>query len=219
MKMEKKHLVGLLAAANVVSVFMAGNVMAEEDAKKVNYAQVKVGVAQPTGDLDDADYDAGGDFSIAYGRYLNKYLVVEAGLDASGFEKDFRGANAVAGSYKQDNTLGAFGFLVTLKGEVSAGPMDFFAGAGGGIYAVTLTSDIESSRLGDFAADDSDGVFGAHVVAGATYNINERFFLGIEGKYRWMDDVDIRETVATLPVEYSGDLSGYTVTLNAGFRF
>jgi opacity protein-like surface antigen len=98
--------------------------------------------------------------------------------------------------------------IITLKGKYAVGHLAVFAGIGGGVYAVTLSSEIESSRLGDFDSDDSDGVFGAHVTAGATYNINERFFLGLEGSYRWTGDVDIRESVASVPVEYSGDLSG-----------
>jgi hypothetical protein len=42
-KMEKgkKHLVGLFAAVIIISFFMAANVMAEENSKKPNYAQVK----------------------------------------------------------------------------------------------------------------------------------------------------------------------------------
>ncbi|MBU1566476.1 MAG: porin family protein [Proteobacteria bacterium] len=219
MNMGKKQLVGLFAVVNVISFFMAANVMADDDSKKANYTQVKVGMFQPTGDMDDANYDNGGDFSVAYGRYLNKYLVLEAGFDAFGSEQNLSGTNDQAGSYTQDNVLvGAAGFI-TLKGEYSAGPVDLFGGFGGGIYSVTLASEIDSSRLGDLDTDDSDGVFGVHVVAGANYNINERFFVGVEGKYRWTDDVDIRETVASIPVEYTGDLSGYSVTLTGGFRF
>ncbi len=215
----KKKLVGLLATVNVMSLFMAGNVMADENFKKLNYTQVKVGMFQPSGDMDDANYDNGGDFSVVYGRYLNEYLALEVGFDAFGSEKTLRGRNDEAGSYTQDNALFGAAGVITLKGEISAGPVDLFAGLGGGIYSVTLASEIDSSRLGDLDDDDSDGVFGVHVVAGANFNINERFFVGVEGKYRWTDDVDIRETVASIPVEYSGDLSGYAVTFNGGFRF
>lgn len=219
MIMGKKHLVGLLATVNVMSLFMAGNVMADEDSKKMNYTQVKVGMFQPSGDMDDANYDNGGAFSVVYGRYLNKYLILEAGLDVFGADQTVTGRNDEAGSYTQDNALVGVAGLITLKGEYSAGPVDLFAGFGGGIYSVALASEIDSSRLGDLDTDDSDGVFGVHVVAGVNYNINERFFVGVEGKYRWTDDVDIRETVASIPVEYRGDLSGYSVTFNAGFRF
>lgn len=215
----KKHLVGVLAAVNIITLFAAGTVMAEAKGGKMNYGQLKVGMVQPTGDQDDADYDTGGDFSAAYGRYLTDFLVLEAGIDVFASEQELNGANSSAGSYQQDNVLAGAAVLVTLKGEYSAGPVDLFGGIGGGIYSVTLDSEIETSRLGDFNTDDSDGVFGAHVVAGANYNITERFFVGMEAKYRWTDDVEIRETVASIPVEYEGDLSGYVVTFNAGFRF
>ena len=108
---------------------------------------------------------------------------------------------------------------MTLKGELPVGAASIFGGIGGGVYTVTLDSDIETSRLGDFSTDDDDTVLGAHVVAGANYDITDRFFAGVEGMYRWTDDVDIHETVATIPVEYSGDLSGFSVTFNGGFRF
>ncbi len=215
----KRHLVGLLATVNIMSLFMAGNVMADENSKKLNFTQVKVGMFQPSGDMDDANYDNGGDFSVVYGRYLNNYLVLEVGFDAFGSENTLTGRNDEAGSYTQDNALVGAAGVITLKGEYAAGPVDLFAGFGGGIYSVTLASEIDSSRLGDLDDDDSDGVFGVHAVVGANYNINERFFVGVEGKYRWTDDVDIRETVASIPVEYRGDLSGYSVTFNAGFRF
>lgn len=220
MHMETKHLIGLLAAVNVVGLCMAGNVMAEENYMRNNYGQVKVGMFQPSGDMDDADYDNGGEVSIVYGRYLNRYLVLEAGFDVFGSDqKTIYGSNSRVGDYSQDNTLVAVAGLVTLKGEFSAGPVDLFCGVGGGIYSVTLSSDIDSWHDRDRSTEDSDGVFGVHVVAGANYNINERFFVGIEGKYRWTGDVDIHETVSSIPIDYSGDLSGYTVTFNGGIRF
>lgn len=219
MQTTKAKLLALFMAVNTVGLCAAGKVMAEEESSRNNYTQIKLGMYQPTGDLDDADYDTGATFGVVYGRYLNKYLVLEAGFDFLGSDRTMRGSNDQAGFYTQDNTLVGVGGLVTLKGEYAAGPLALFAGIGGGVYAVTLDSEIESSRLGDFSRDDSDGVFGAHVTAGATYNITDRFFLGIEGRYRWTDDVDIRETVASVPVEYAGDLSGYTVTFNGGFRF
>jgi len=217
--MKKNHLVGLVAAVNVVGLCLAGNVMAGESERRVNYVEAKVGMFQPTGDMDDADYDTGGDLSVVYGRYLNNFFVLEAGFDLFGSEQNLSGYNDQAGSYEQDNYLTSAALFATLKGEFSTGPVDLFAGIGAGLYSVSLSSDIDSSRLGDLDEDDSDGVFGAHIVAGATFNITERFFVGVEGKYRWTDEVEISDSVASIPVEYSGDLSGYTVTFNGGFRF
>jgi opacity protein-like surface antigen len=216
---RKKQVFGLLATASVLNFLAAGNIMAGEGRDYVNYGQAKIGVIQPTGDLDDADYDAGGEIGAAYGRYLNKFLVVEAGLDAFATEQEIDGFNNIAGRYEQDNVLGVAAFLVTLKGEFSFGRVNVFGGVGGGVYSVSLESDIDSSRLGSFDADDDDTVFGGHLVAGATFDVTQRFFLGVEGLYRWTDDLDLRDTVASIPVEYRGDLNGYSVTFNAGFRF
>ena len=218
-KMKKNHLLGLVAAVNVVGLCLAGNVMAGESERRANYVEAKLGMFQPTGDMDDADYDTGGDVSVVYGRYLNNFLVLEGGVDIFGSEQNLYGYNDHAGSYEQDNFLTTAAFFATLKGEFTTGPVDLFAGIGAGIYSVSLSSDIDSSRLGDLDEDDSDAVFGAHVVAGANFNITERFFVGVEGKYRWTDDVEIYDSVASVPVEYTGDLSGYTVTFNGGFRF
>jgi opacity protein-like surface antigen len=215
----RKYLIGMVAAVNVLSIFAAGNVMAEVADKRPNYGQAKLGVFQPTGDLDDAGFDTGGEFGGTYGRYLTPFLVAEASFDIFATENDFRSSNDLAGSYKQEDTIAAAAFLVTIKGEVPIGPVSLFGGIGGGVYSVSLDSEIDSSRLGDFDADDSDTVLGAHLVAGVNYDITDRFFVGMEGMYRWTDDVDLSETVATVPIEYSGDLSGFSITATGGFRF
>ncbi|KJS03260.1 MAG: hypothetical protein VR65_03390 [Desulfobulbaceae bacterium BRH_c16a] len=218
MKSGRKHVIGILAVG-VLSIFIAGSVLADDGAWRANYGQFKLGGFQPTGDLDDADFDAGVQVSGAYGRYLTRYLVVETAIEGFALENDVRGTSATAGSFEQDNTLATAAFLVTLKGECPVGPVSLFGGIGGGFYLVNLDSDIDTSLLGDFSTDDDDAVFGAHVVAGANYDITDRFFVGLEGMYRWTDDLDLFETVALIPVEYSGDLSGFSITVNGGYRF
>lgn len=217
MNRGKRYFVGMLAAAGALGILVAGNAAA--DMESPNYAQLKLGAFQPTGDLDDADFDTGFQISGSYGRYLTRYLIVEAGIDGFAVDSDVEGSNATAGDYDQDNSLSVAGFIVTLKGEVPVGAASIFGGIGGGLYTATLDSDIESSRLGDFSTDDDDQVLGAHVVAGVNYDITNRFFAGVEGMYRWTDDLDIQETVASIPVEYEGDLSGFSITVNGGFRF
>ena len=219
MNNTSKKILLLLVAANTAVLGAAGTAMAEERTSRLNYTQAKLGMFQPGGDLDDAGYDSGGALGVVYGRYLAEHLVLEAGLDLLATDNTVHASNNQAGYYTQDNTLAGVGGVVTLKGEFQTGPVALFAGGGVGLYAVSLSSEVESSRLGDFDSDNSDAVFGAHVTAGATLDISERFFLGLEGRYRWTDDVDIRETVASIPMEYSGDLSGYSITFNAGFRF
>ncbi len=218
MILGRKQVVGMLAAVNVMGLLFAGNAMAEME--RPNYAQLKLGAFVPTDDLDDADFDAGFQASGAYGRYLTRNLIVEVGIDGFAVDSDVSGRNDLAGNFDQDNTLSVAGFLATLKGEVPVGSASIFGGVGVGFYSATLDSDIDTERIGDFSSDDDDDqVFGAHVVAGVNYDITERFFAGVEGMYRWTDDLDLDDSVASIPVSYDGDLSGFSITVNGGFRF
>ena len=219
MKQSKKMAVLGMAAVHFIGIFAVSNVLAEESAGWKNYGQLKFGMLQPVGDMDDANYDTGAGFSATYGRYLTDFLVIEGTAEIAGNEGDVDGYDSYAGNYSQDNTLTSSACLLTLKGVVGAGPVQMYGGGGVGVYSVTLDSEIETNRLGEFDKDESDSVFGAHAVAGATFNATDRLFFGVEGLYRWTDEVDIHETVANIPVEYKGDLSGFLVTLTAGFRF
>jgi len=184
-----------------------------------NYGQIRLGVNEFTDDMDDADMDTGVDLGAAYGRYLTPYLVLEAAIDFFASDRDVRGYNGTAGSYDIDDTLGVMAVLATIKGEFPVGRARIFGGGGVGYYLVALNSDIDTASLGDFDEDESDSVFGAHVVAGVNFDITKRFFAGLQGMYRWTDDIDIDERVATVPIRLEGDLSGYVVNLTAGFRF
>lgn len=216
--MKKMYAVSLAAVAGILFI-SASPSFAAADKQKANYGKVKLGVMQPTGELDDENYDTGGEFDLLYGRYLNRYISVEAGLDVFGNEAEVSGSNRTAGTYNQDNFMTASGLVLTLKAEYPVGPVRLYGGGGIGFYAATLTTEIDSSALGDFDKTESDYVAGAHVVAGLDYDINDMFFVSLEGKYRITDDVEINETVASVPVSYNGDLDGYSVTAGFGVRF
>lgn len=184
-----------------------------------NYAQVGLGFNQFSADLDDAGYDTGVASHATYGRYLGKYLAVEASLGFFAAQWDFSGSTVAAGSYKREDTLLVSSLLATLKGEIPAGPVRVYAGAGFGVYHANLNAEIDTANLGDFDVDDEDTVFGTHVVAGGRYNFTQRIFAGVEGLYRWTGDLDIDKTTGTVPVQIKDDLEGFTVTLTAGYRF
>ncbi len=203
--------VGLVVCANIA--------FADEPIKRKNYGQAKLGAFIPTGDMDDTGYDTGFNTGVAYGRYLTDYIKLEGGVDFITAKLDISGANLTIGSYSQDDLLSVGALLVTLKGEYPLGPVDLVAGAGVGLYGASLTSEVDSNRYGIFDGDDYDTVMGAHLTLGANYNITERFYLGLEGSYRWTGDVDMRDMAGSVPVEYKGDLSGYTVAVTGGFRF
>lgn len=184
-----------------------------------NYGSLTIGMNQPTGDLDDAGYDAGVNIAATYGRYLAKNLVVEGSIGSFFADQDFSGRTSFTGNYTREDIVSTSSILGTMKGELPLGPVTLFAGGGVGLYLVILDSEIDTSRLGDLDADDSDSVFGAHVVVGGKFNITPRVFLGVEGLYRWTTEFDMRDSVGTIPVEVEGDLNGYAISFMGGFRF
>ncbi|MEJ2157440.1 MAG: outer membrane beta-barrel protein [Desulfobacteraceae bacterium] len=208
----------LLFALLAFSGLQASAAWAASDDHK-NYGRVGLGINQFTGDLDDAGYNEGLATYVTYGRYLVKYLPVEATFSFFGTDEDFSGSTGVAGAYSREDTLLVSSFLVTLKGEIPMGPVRLYGGGGFGVYFADLESEIETVNLGDFDVDEQDTVFGAHVVVGGSYDITQRIFAGIEGVYRWTGDLDLDETTGTVPVQINDDLDGFTVSLWGGFRF
>ncbi len=185
-----------------------------------NYVQGNLGAFGPANDLDDADFDTGLNGAISYGRYLTDNVKIEGMIDYSFGDRDERYDNPAAGErYDQDDYLYTTGLLVTLKGEIPVGDLDLYCGAGLGIYGVWIYTDIDSNRHGKVDGDDFDTVFGVHVSLGANYNITDYFYIGLEGRYRWTGDADLYDDVAGYIVQYEGNLNGYTVAMNVGFRF
>jgi hypothetical protein len=116
-----------------------------------NYARGGVGIHQFRSDMEDAGYDdTGFALDAIYGRYLAKHLVIEGTAGYLYTDQIFSGSTSTAGSYTRDDEINVGTLLVTLKGEIPAGPVTFYAGGGVGIYFVTLNSDIETDDLGDF---------------------------------------------------------------------
>lgn len=218
MKKVNKSIWVVFVVAIAFTAAIAGGAWADS-AEYKNYGRLTIGMNQPTGDLDDTGYDAGFNIAATYGRYLGKNLVVEGSLGTFFADQDFTGTNGFTGNFTREDIVSASSILGTLKGELPVGPLTLFAGAGVGIYFVTLDSDIDTTFLGDLDADDSDSVFGMHVVVGGNVNITHRVFIGFEGLYRWTTEFDMRDRVGTIPVEVEGDLDGYTLCLLGGFRF
>jgi opacity protein-like surface antigen len=216
-RMIRTWVIAWLAIPAITS--LAVNAAWADSSVHKNYAKVNLGVNEFTGGLDDAGYNAGVDVGAAYGRYLGKYMVLEGGINSFQTNQDISGSSSVAGTYEREDSIFVNSILATLKGEFPVGPVTLYGGAGVGGYFVNLFTDIETSRQGDFDKDDDDIVFGVHLVAGGHYDITPRFFVGVEGMYRWTEDIDIQQTAVDVPIQVEGDLNGYAVTLLAGFRF
>ena len=184
-----------------------------------NYGAAGIGLGRPLGGLDEAGFDTGLDTRVAYGRVLGGNLAIEGEADFFFSDNEISGASPVAGYYNREDRIGVSALLVTLKGRFPLGPVTMFAGAGVGGYYVSLNSEIETGALGDFDVDDDDSVWGVHLVFGTEWNFSHRIFLGVQGLYRWTDDIHIDKRVGTVPVQLDGDLDGIAVTFSGGFRF
>jgi opacity protein-like surface antigen len=96
----------------------------------------------------------------------------------------------------------------TLKGVYpleNVDNLEAFAGAGLGIYFTKYDGVLNGSDV-----DDTDTVFGGHLLIGADYGIAPNMCIGIEGKY-----------VVTGDASYDGveaDLDGFAVLARLGLR-
>jgi opacity protein-like surface antigen len=220
MKLKEKGIIGLLVMANMIGFGAIGNACATEAGKKSNYVQYKAGMIQPTSGFDDAGYDTGFNDSLSYGRYLTNHLILEGTIDGSITKYNHNGTNNTAGNYTQKNNIDVTAFLLSLKEEYSIGHINLYGGAGIGAYIAHLYSKIDSDRFGTFKMDEySDAVFGAHLLAGANYDITESWYLGIEGMYRWTGKAKIETAAISVPVAYNDNLNGFTLGASLGFRF
>jgi opacity protein-like surface antigen len=184
-----------------------------------NYGAVRFGLNEFNGDLEADGYDTGGDVSVAYGRHLTPYLVLETAVNAFGTEKEMHGSTGIAGNYKREDTIAVVALLATIRGELPTGPLTLFAGGGVGGYLLVMHSEISTAYFDDIDENSDDSVLGVHTVAGVKVDITQRLFAELQGLYRWTDDIDINESTGSVPVRLGGNLNGYAVTLSAGFRF
>lgn len=225
MSLKNNIKIAIVLGVSGLTLGGASHCVADEVESRKNYMQLKLGALFSTSDLDEEGiHDIGFSSTLAYGRYLTDNLILEGSYDAAGLWYDTSndtnsGSNSIAGNYTQDGGFSTGSLLLTVKGEYPLGPVDLFGGGGIGYHVAYMFADIESEKLGDFNVDDDDSAFGVHAVAGANYNFNERFFLGFEAMYRWTDDVELSSTGGSIPVDYNGDLNGFILTLNTGFKF
>ncbi len=216
----------LLIAAILLSIIPA-NVRAESGMYR-NYAKGGIGINDFTDDMDDTGYDENFSGSLAYGRYLADYLAVEGGINF--FQSDHDDVHRRTGEDgdRWENTIFVTSLSATLKGEIPMGPVRLYGGVGVASYFIFLHTDHRDSHWDHDDDDwdrhhddeeDEDVVFGVHALAGISCEITSRFFMGIEGCYRWTDDMKLWNRYDNQTEKIEGDLDGYMVNLTFGFRF
>ena len=190
-------------------------------ADETSYVTGKAGAYFPTGDLDDGGYDPGFAGEVGYGYYLLPNLAAEGSI---GYYNAQNSDEFVAGYYDNgryryyhgDIDVAIVPLSLTLKATVRTGAIEFYGGGGVDLYCMSIDAgDDDGSNDGRSEDDDSDAVFGAHLVAGGNVDIGNNMYIGLEAKYLLTDDVD----VSLFNKSYNYDLDGFTVTGAFGYRF
>jgi outer membrane protein W len=186
----------------------------------LNYFAVKGGIYSPTGDLDDFNFDTAFNGEIAYGRYLNPNLALEIGVGYFKSDASISGVDPIfGGSYTEEDEIKVIPIILSGKGIYPSGNFELYGEIGIGIYLADFEGVVTHTVLGTVRLDDDDTVFGVNLGVGVNYNITEKVFIGVEGKYILTTDAEFQGTALGVPFKVESDLNGFILTGNLGFRF
>ena len=185
-----------------------------------NYVSIKGGIYNPTGDLDDIGLGTGKNVEVSFGHYFNPNFALELGTGYFATDETFSGFDPfLLGSFTEKDDISVIPITVTAKGVIPFQMGEFYLGAGLGIYLAEFKADITSSTSGSASLKDDDTVFGLDLLAGLTFNITPKWFLGVEGKYIITSDGTASGVVFGIPITLEGNFDGYTLSGVLGFRF
>lgn len=190
---------------------------ASDKHQKKSYMIMKGGMFYPRGDLDGLDDGFNGE--IAYGYRFHPNIAVELG---SGYLKASGTGRAIVGGVdvKVEDEIYAIPATVAIKGTARLKKnMEIYALAGIGAYFVDFKETVSAGGR-SLSMSDSSVVPGVFVGTGISYDINDKFFLGFEGKYIFTDDVELKDRLAGVgDVHANFNVEGFTGTVNIGVRF
>jgi opacity protein-like surface antigen len=182
-----------------------------------NYVAVKAGIYSPTGDLDDLDTGFAGE--VVFGHYYSPTFALEGGIGRFETDGSFTEIIPFFGTVTEKDEASATTISLTLKGVHPTEIGELYIGGGIGIGFVDIDIDIITTSMGTASISDSDTVFGFQLLAGANFNITDKCFFGVEGKYLITDDAKVSGTLFGIPVETEGNANGFIITGVLGFRF
>jgi hypothetical protein len=211
MAMKKILLLSLL----VVFVFTSTSVYAAEKYALGNSnLAVKVDYISFTEDaFDKLDIKDGVYIGLeSYGMTIvpNLYVGLEAGW--AGTKNDNK-VNLLGYSYDTETKVEYVPIELNLKYAINASPAWIFAlGAGVSYNWLEIQQDV-----GDKEEDTSDWVFGGQVFADITYKIYNQWFIGINGKYQFTDDLELNALGEDIETNTHAD--NWRVGAQVGARF
>lgn len=183
-----------------------------------NAFALKLGVFSPTGDLDDAQFDSAIAGEVAWGLYHSEKLSSEFGIGV--YRTDFSTSVFLPGigTVTDDEEITIIPVFYTLRGHIPFGRAELYGGLGVDLIFALFDGDLGAPVDLSFSSNDYS-VFGGHVLAGIHFDITDRFFLGLEGKYLMTSNAEFSDTDSGIFLEAHWDLDGFTVFGQLGYRF
>ncbi len=156
------------------------------------------------------DFDSGFAGEVVIGKYFRPTLALEGGIGHFDTDTSFTGIIPPFGLVDAKIDVSVTTISLTAKGLHPIEIGELYMGVGIGIGLVDVDAELSGALSGSGSEDDT--VFGFQILAGANFNITEKCFLGVEGKYY----------ITVSEPEIGGeefDADGFIITGVLGFRF
>lgn len=159
-----------------------------------NYVTAGFGFYFYTGDITrETELDEAVITEFSYGRYLHPNFVLEASV---GYIHDDN----------QGDELQGWPFTLTAIGVYPVEKVRLLGGGGIGVYPMNFDGEIDNDII-----HGEDTVLGGHVLLGCHWYLRPSGFIGLEGKYLFMERAKFEDE--------KFELDGFTMILKFGFRF
>ena len=159
-----------------------------------NYVSAGAGLYFYTGDITrETKLDEAFIGELAYGRYFHPNFVLEAGV---GYIHDDH----------QGDELQGYPVTLTAIGVYPVKKVRLLGGFGMGVYPMNFDATVNGVRI-----HGEDTVFGGHVLTGLHWYLRPSGFIGLEGKYLFIERAKFEDE--------KFELDGFTTILKIGFRF
>ena len=174
-----------------------------------SYVTLKTGIYSPQA-APFEDFDKGFNGEVSIGSYVASKFSMELGI---GYLES-KGSGVIVAPGNQvipaDGKISVIPITVNGKYLFSRGSLEPYAEAGVGVY-------VADGELSGGGIDLSDRYtsLGLFLGLGANINLSKKLFLGVEGRYLWVDQHEFHLGQVTREVE----IDGFTATANLGYKF
>ena len=192
MKLQEQKLKRVVTILAVGLLFVLPSAAWGDEAQ--NYVSAGAGLYFYTGDIaDETKLDEAFIGELSYVRYFHPNFALEAGV---GYIHDDHHGDELQG----------YPFTLTAIGIYPVEKVRLFGGGGIGVYPMNFDGEIDGVKI-----HGEDTVIGGHVLLGFHWDILSSAFIGMEGKYLFIEKAKFEDEKV--------ELDGFTVIAKLGFRF